>query len=193
MSQDIVAIESVLLDFFRSEGAVPAGTPDNYLHEAALANNPPSGTIYDPENDGIPLQSLGVHEHWNNSTDKQYSRNLGNGEGIELIKMLETTSTVIERSNDDIPKTFTLTNYPNPFNLQTTISFALSKSAVVSINIYDVNGQLIRNLVNEQYGAGFHNVIFDAANLASVVYFVNSKIQLTNKQLIFTNKIILMK
>jgi len=42
MSQDIVAIESVLLDFFQSEGAVPAGTPDNYLHEAAQADNPPS-------------------------------------------------------------------------------------------------------------------------------------------------------
>ena len=79
MSQDIVAIESVLLDFLRSEGAVPAGTADNYLHEAAQADNPPSGTVYDPENDGIPLESLGVHEHWNNPTDKQYSRNLGTG------------------------------------------------------------------------------------------------------------------
>ena len=79
MSQDIVAIESVLLDFLRSAGVVPAGTPDNYLHEAAQADNPPSGTVYDPENDGIPLQSLGVHEHWNNPTDKQYSRNLGTG------------------------------------------------------------------------------------------------------------------
>ena len=91
MSQDGVAIESVLLDFIRSEGAVPAGTPDNYLHEAALADNPPSGTVYDPENDGISLESLGVHEHWNNPVDKQYSRNLGSGEGIELIKILNNT------------------------------------------------------------------------------------------------------
>jgi hypothetical protein len=60
----------------------------DYLHESALANNPPSGTIYDPENDGIILESLGVHEHWNNSTDKQYSRNLSTGEGIELIQSI---------------------------------------------------------------------------------------------------------
>ena len=31
------------------------------------------------------MTSLGVHEHWNNPTDKQYSRNLGTGEGIELV------------------------------------------------------------------------------------------------------------
>jgi parallel beta-helix repeat protein len=55
------------------------------LHEAALADNPPSGTVYDPENDGTRLASLGVHEHWNNPVDKKYSRNLGTGEGIELV------------------------------------------------------------------------------------------------------------
>jgi len=61
------------------------GNPDNYMHEAALADNPPSGTVYDPEGDGTPLASLGVHEHWNNPVDKQYSRNLGTGDGIELV------------------------------------------------------------------------------------------------------------
>jgi hypothetical protein len=55
------------------------------LHEAALADNPPSGTFYDPEDDGTAMASLGVHEHWNNPADKQYSRNLGIGAGIELI------------------------------------------------------------------------------------------------------------
>ena len=54
--------------------------------EAALAGNPPSGTVYDPERDGTPVTgSLGVFEHWNNPTDRQYSRNLGKGEGIELV------------------------------------------------------------------------------------------------------------
>jgi hypothetical protein len=62
------------------------GSLDNYLHEGALADNPPSGTFYDPEADGTRLASLGVHEHWNNPTDKLYSRNLGTGEGIELVR-----------------------------------------------------------------------------------------------------------
>ncbi|MBM4029767.1 MAG: DUF362 domain-containing protein, partial [Planctomycetes bacterium] len=60
-SQDMVAIDSVGLDFLRHEQTVNpnmvdvTGNPDNYLHEAALANQPPSGTKYDPEEDGIPL------------------------------------------------------------------------------------------------------------------------------------------
>lgn len=59
----------------------------DYLHEAALANQAPSGTCYDPERDDACMESLGVHEHWNNATDKQYSRNLDpqNGRGIELV------------------------------------------------------------------------------------------------------------
>ena len=62
---------------------------DNYLHEAAQLPNPPSGTIYRP--DGTTLTSLGVHEHWNNATAKQYSRNLGATNGIELIKIEAST------------------------------------------------------------------------------------------------------
>ena len=58
---------------------------DNYLRESALANHPPSKTFYDPERDGIRCRSLGVHEHWNNRTDKKYSRNLGKAHGIELF------------------------------------------------------------------------------------------------------------
>jgi hypothetical protein len=91
-SQDMVAIDSVGLDFLRSEQAVNpvmvdvVGNPDNYLHEAALANKPPSGTAYDPEGDGTTLESMGVHEHWNNPKDRKYSRNLGTGHGIELIQ-----------------------------------------------------------------------------------------------------------
>ena len=86
VSQDPVAIDSVCFDFLWAEwddfphydGA------DDYLHEASLANDPPSGTFYDPNKDGVGLASLGVHEHWDNSWDKQYSGNLGTNDGIEL-------------------------------------------------------------------------------------------------------------
>jgi len=87
-SQDGVAIDSVCLDFLSAEpkyAGIVKGTVENYLHEAAQADHAPSGTLYDPERDGTKLTSLGVHEHWNNATDKQYSRNLGTGNGIELI------------------------------------------------------------------------------------------------------------
>jgi len=92
LSQDPIAIDSVGLDFLRAEFPLgrftdfcPMKNADNYMIEAALANRPPSGTPYAP--DGEPLRSLGVHEHWNNATDRQYARNLGRPEGIELLSI----------------------------------------------------------------------------------------------------------
>lgn len=87
VSQDPVAIDSVGLDILRAEPRATQvrGSADNYLHEAALADQPPSAVVYDPERDGVRLGSLGVHEHWNNPRDRKYSRNLGRKEGIELV------------------------------------------------------------------------------------------------------------
>jgi hypothetical protein len=98
-SQDPVAIDSVCYDFLLNEwpnvvnngtaspGNGLQGGAEDYLHEAALANAPPSGTFYDPGKTGTSLSSLGVHEHWNNPIDKQYSRNLGLNQGIELVAL----------------------------------------------------------------------------------------------------------
>jgi hypothetical protein len=89
-SQDGVAIESVVLDFALEEwpDAPDMMYSDHAMEEMALAHNPPSGAVYDPERDGTTLSSLGVTEHWNNASDKQYSRNLKTGEGIELVYSL---------------------------------------------------------------------------------------------------------
>jgi hypothetical protein len=88
-SQDPVAVDSVAFDFLHAEFDDFPRRPgtDDYLHEAALAANPPSGTFYDPDHAEPTrrLASLGVHEHWNNPQDKKYSRNLRTGEGIELV------------------------------------------------------------------------------------------------------------
>ncbi|MHB0960365.1 MAG: DUF362 domain-containing protein [Pirellulaceae bacterium] len=88
VSQDPVAIDSVAVDFFAAEQTAKEmiGSVDNYLHEAALADNAPSKTRYAPEGTDATLPSLGVHEHWNNSQQKQYSRNLGLDQGIELVQ-----------------------------------------------------------------------------------------------------------
>ncbi len=94
MSQDAVAIDSVLFDFLNAQYDMPQNT-DYYLHEAASVPNAQgqklSGTVYKPTaGSSTVLGSLGVHEHWNNVTAKQYSRNLDpvNGKGIELVALL---------------------------------------------------------------------------------------------------------
>jgi hypothetical protein len=199
MSQDNVAIESVLLDFLRSEGAVASGTVDNYLHEAAQADNPPSGTVYDPENDGIRLASLGVHEHWNNSTDKQYSRNLGSGEGIELIKIIKNTPTVVERRNGDIPETFTLyANYPNPFNPSTTIRYSLPASADIRLTIYNLKGENVRTLINQHHSAGTFEISWNGRNendirVASGMYICRMEINTGREIVSRSRRMVLLK
>lgn len=60
---------------------------ENYLHEAGLVGDAPSGNVYQ-NGDGEIVVNLGVHEHWNNSVEKLYSRNLGADEGIELIGIM---------------------------------------------------------------------------------------------------------
>ncbi len=107
LSQDQVALESVCLDFLKTEFTEDnplASWPqidgvDDYLQQAADTSLWPENIVYDPENDGIPITSLGVNEHWNNSIEKQYSRNLGKNYGIELIKLTEI-NTAIERDNN---------------------------------------------------------------------------------------------
>ncbi len=138
LSQDNIAIESVGLDFYRTEQAVNTnmiyvyGAVDNYLHEGSQAGAPPSGTNYDPEGDGTHLQSLGVHEHWNNSTAKQYTRNLQSGEGIELVQVHGIPTSLL--SGEITVSDFALhQNYPNPFNPVTTISYEILEPGLISL------------------------------------------------------------
>ncbi|HTX17803.1 MAG TPA: DUF362 domain-containing protein [Bacteroidota bacterium] len=174
LSQDNVAIESVALDFIRAEAAVNPhdttvyGAVDNYLHEASQADNPPSGTYYSPNGDGIRLPSLGVHEHWNNSTDRMYSRNLGTGAGIELVRIQSSTTGVKEK---EIASEFqVLTNYPNPFNPSTTIRFTTPQTGRVLLEVFDITGRKVSTLVDRVLVLGEHEVKFDARGLSSGVY-----------------------
>ncbi len=101
MSQDPVALESVCYDILKEEFTIDKHAEtypqmegvDDHLHQAADSSNWPEGVRYDPENDGTVLSSLGVHEHWNNAKDKEYSKNLGLGAGIDLLKKDATNDT----------------------------------------------------------------------------------------------------
>ncbi|HPG40862.1 MAG TPA: FlgD immunoglobulin-like domain containing protein [bacterium] len=59
-------------------------------------------------------------------------------------------------------------NYPNPFNPETTIKYQVPKSVHVSMNIYNINGQKIRTLVNEEKQAGYYSVIWNGKNDSGV-------------------------
>ena len=61
-------------------------------------------------------------------------------------------------------------NYPNPFNPTTTIRYSVAMDSKVRIDVYDVLGRLVKNLVNENKAAGNYSVDFNASNLSSGVY-----------------------
>lgn len=74
--------------------------------------------------------------------------------------------------NREIPVRMELhQNYPNPFNPTTTISFTLSRSAFVTLRVFDVRGRTVATLVHDDLPAGNHRNVFDGAGLASGVYF----------------------
>ena len=61
-------------------------------------------------------------------------------------------------------------NYPNPFNPSTEISFELSRSANVKLEILNVTGQHVATLVEQELPAGSHTVVWKARGFASGVY-----------------------
>ncbi len=62
-------------------------------------------------------------------------------------------------------------NYPNPFNPSTSIKFAISIKQFVSLKVYDVLGNEVTTLLNDQKPAGIYEIEFDANNLSSGIYY----------------------
>ena len=80
--------------------------------------------------------------------------------------------TDITQFGNTIPVEYALSqNYPNPFNPTTKINFALPKSGLVSMKVYDILGKEVATLVNEVKNAGSYTVDFNASSLTSGVYF----------------------
>ncbi len=83
---------------------------------------------------------------------------------VEAAEYMGTPVNVQSGNFITIPRTFSLSqNYPNPFNNSTTIKFALPKEGKVSLKIYNVVGQLVREF-SEFYDAGFHSISWDGTN-----------------------------
>jgi len=79
--------------------------------------------------------------------------------------------------------------YPNPFNPSTMISFDVPELQNISVQIFNITGQLIETLINGNIESGKHEVIWDAGNLPSGIYFV----QLKSGEKTITQKLTLLK
>jgi hypothetical protein len=153
-SLDPVAIESVCLDILQKEFTtedqsvnpdrcvyVQYGAVDDYLHQAASSEWWPDGITYDPDNTGSGIESQGVHEHWNNTTQMKYSRDLGTGEGIELVKLFYGEYDALE--NEYAGRDLSI--FPNPVVNELNADIVLDRDAVFTAEIVNLNGQVVRS------------------------------------------------
>ena len=74
------------------------------------------------------------------------------------------------------PEVFLHQNYPNPFNPSTTINYSLKENSKVSLNIYNIKGQKVKQLVSKKLSAGQHSAVWNGKNgagesVTSGVYF----------------------
>jgi hypothetical protein len=91
---------------------------------------------------------------------------------------------------EDILGEFSLEqNYPNPFNPITNIEYRISNIKFVSLKVYDILGNEIVTLINEEKSAGTYEVEFDGADLPSGIYFYT----LSSSNFFTTKKMILLK
>ncbi len=112
------------------------------------------------------------------------------------IDDFEITVENIVQADDPIVKFESISNYPNPFNPSTTISFNLSAGSDLNtvVAIYNLKGQHVKQLVSEQFSAGHHSLVWNGTNdagfiVSSGIYFY--KIQAGNYAQ--TKKMVLMK
>lgn len=92
-------------------------------------------------------------------------------------------------SNMKIKKPHLVGNNPNPFNPSTVISFRLTETKDVKLEIINLSGQIVSTLANRRYNAGLHLVTWDAGSFASGIYFY----RLTTDDNIDTKKMVLLK
>jgi len=104
--------------------------------------------------------------------DFGYGRTELKGAIIDGVVYGDTTVVSVEDEAQNLPTEFSLDqNYPNPFNPSTTINYSISQLEFVTLKVYDVLGNEIATLVNEEKSIGSYEVEFDGSDLTSGIYF----------------------
>ncbi len=90
----------------------------------------------------------------------------------ELNFFQRRLKTNAETAPNSLPADFNLAqNFPNPFNPVTKIQFALPRAGKTKLILYNLRGELVKTLIDDEKAAGYYEVIFDATDLASGLYF----------------------
>jgi hypothetical protein len=111
-------------------------------------------------------------------------------QGCNFTLLYKVIVTGVTNEDGNIVATYSLSqNYPNPFNPTTKIQFSIPQSSRVVIKVFDILGNEIETLVNEEKSIGTYKIYWNAANLPSGVYFY----RLQAGDFVQTKKMILIK
>jgi hypothetical protein len=126
-------------------------------------------------------------------TGKQFDEESGQRSQIAVSNITIRTGdqvVAVDENGSGIPDKYLLhQNYPNPFNPTTQIRFELPEAAYVELNVFDMLGRLVEQLVHEEMDAGIHTTPFDASDIAGGVYIY----QLRTGTVIHNRRMILLK
>jgi len=116
------------------------------------------------------------------------------GAGSATFTATATSLTSVEKVDAAVPSDFSLSqNYPNPFNPSTRIRFGLPEESAVHIQLYNVLGNLVAELVNERLGAGVHEVVWKADDAPSGVYILRIRSEGTSRVFTSSKRMTLLK
>jgi len=120
-----------------------------------------------------------------------HSMMLQDGPAVEILFNFGVQAPVgVEVENNSTPKTYALSqNYPNPFNPATTIKYSVPSAQFVTLKVFNLLGQEVATLINQEQNAGNYIVRFDASGLSSGIYFYSLQAGNFNE----TRKMMLMK
>ena len=145
------------------------------------------GGTWDNFSEGLPTAVIAMD--LNITLADNVIRVATHGNGAYERKLLSTLINGTE-PNPIVAKMFKLAqNYPNPFNPSTTISWEIPADGFVSLKVYDLLGNLVATLINENKPAGPYGTKFNASQLASGIYFY----KLETRDFSQTKKMILLK
>jgi ligand-binding sensor domain-containing protein len=145
-----------------------------------------NGNTWGQINDGL---GSGAYYVLSLGADNQYLFAGTNGSGIWRRPLYQVVTGIEEETNLQLKEFSLEQNYPNPFNPSTSIKYQVSSISQVILKVYDVLGNEVVTLVNEEKPAGSYEVNFNASRLASGIYFY----KLQAGSFIETKKMILLR